>query len=233
MKLGLLLQAEIDRLDSVAHALGRSSAIGPDNLLEQIPYIEKFNEDYHRAYSNYLEAVLPQQERNITCAASCGNCCHHFPMSVEPFELVALYLQLRKRSDFIEIMEGCENRTKIFDSLFKKNYEQLCSEDESEDKSLHDYFSLWKPCMFSDHAGDCLIYPMRPVSCRMYFSQTSPAYCTPEYLQTEKNESYIVYMPDSIEETLLSISAHYAMLDLPESFFGGLLCMNSFEGLLG
>ena len=67
----------------------------------------------------------------------------------------------------------------------------------------------------------------------MYFSQTEPCYCKPETLQTELNESYIVYLPDNIEEALLGISEHYAALDLPESFFGGLLSLNAYEGILG
>ena len=75
--------------------------------------------------------------------------------------------------------------------------------------------------------------PLRTVSCRMYFSETDPKYCTPDMLQTEKNDSYIVYMPDVVEDAVYGISEHYAELDLPESFFGGLLALNGYEGVLG
>ena len=37
---------------------------------------------------------------------------------------------------------------------------------------------------------------------------------------------------DNIEEAIYQISEHYAGLGLPESFFGGLLAVNGFEGLL-
>lgn len=231
MKMGVLLSAECDRLDALAASLGRDRAIGSDNLQQQLPEILKFTEAYHAAYMQYLDAVLPQQPRPIQCRPACGNCCHHYPMSVEPFELVHLYANLRKREDFISVMEACQFRSGLFDSLYEKELASLGSEDEAEDHALHDYFSQWKSCPFSNKVGDCMVYPIRPVSCRMYFSETDPMYCKPETLQTDKNESYIVYLPDSAEEAIYRISEHYADLDLPESYFGGLLAMNVYEGL--
>lgn len=232
MRMSSLLGGERDRLDRIADKLGREYAIGPDNLKAELPNIVSFAVDYHAAYDAYLKAVLPQQEKPIQCRAACGNCCHHYPMSVEPFELVYLYQELRARDDLITVMEACRLRADTFNSLFKKRLDAVGSEDEAEDLALHDYFAQWTPCPFSDRKGDCLEYAHRPVSCRMYFSQTDPCYCRPETLQTPQNESYIVYLPDIIEEALIGISEHYAGLELPESFFGGLLSMNAFEGML-
>ena len=65
MRMGSLLGTEIDRLDKVAAKLGRTYAIGPDNLKEQLPNITAFARDYYRAYDLYLKAVLPQQEKPI------------------------------------------------------------------------------------------------------------------------------------------------------------------------
>ena len=39
MRLSALLRTERDRLDEIAADLGRNSAIGPDNLREQLPQI--------------------------------------------------------------------------------------------------------------------------------------------------------------------------------------------------
>ena len=232
-RLGSLLGRERDRLDALARGLGRDHAIGPDNLAEQAPFILEFACEYHKAYDSYLAAVLPQHPRPIQCGPSCGNCCHHYPMSVEPFELVYLYMNLRKRDDFLSIMEDCQIRATLFETLLNGRLASEASEDEAEDGALHDYFGRWKPCPFSNSSGDCGIYGLRPVSCRMYFSETLPKFCTPEFLQTEKNESYVVYMPDNVEEALLGISEHYADLELPESYFGGLLSLNLYEGILG
>lgn len=232
MKLAALLKAERDRLDALASSLGRECAIGSDNLVEQLPKICEFAKAYHQAYAQYLDAVLPQQPRPIQCRPACGNCCHHYPMSVEPFELLYLYNELRQKDSLLSVVEACQMRTTMFESLYNARFEKNLNEDEAEDQALHDYFAKWWSCPFSDKAGDCRIYPFRPVSCRMYFSETDPQYCKPEFLQTDKNDSYIVYMPDTIEEALYGITEHYDMLDLPESFFGGLLAVNGYEGVL-
>ena len=248
MRLATLLRAERDRLDAIAASLGRESAIGTDNLLQELPKIKVFTREYHKLFSQYLDAVLPQQPRPIQCRPACGNCCHHYPMSVEPFELLTLYSDLRGRNDLLNIMEACQVRASLFSKLFvtrreeaEKNQDEcklgesgpMDLDDLAEDKALHDYFSRWQPCPFSDKVGDCTVYPLRPVSCRMYFSETDPKFCTPEHLQTPENDSYIVYLPDGIEDAVYGISEHYTLLDLPESYFGGLLAVNRFEGLLG
>ena len=248
MRLSSLLGRERDRLDALAADLGRECAVGPDNLVEQLPLIREFTREYHRLFSEYLEAVLPQQPRPIQCRPACGNCCHHYPMSVEPFELLTLYGDLRGRNDLLDIMEACQVRSSLFSRMFESRRmeaekgevadgegqgSQMDLDDYAEDKALHDYFAAWKPCPFSDKAGDCTVYPLRPVSCRMYFSETDPKFCTPEHLQTPENDSYIVYLPDSIEDAVYGISEHYSLLELPESYFGGLLAVNRFEGLIG
>lgn len=248
MRLSSLLGRERDRLDALAADLGRECAVGPDNLVEQLPLIREFTREYHRLFSEYLDAVLPQQPRPIQCRPACGNCCHHYPMSVEPFELLTLYGDLRGRNDLLDIMEACQVRSSLFSRMFESRRTeaekgevadgegqgfQMDLDDYAEDKALHDYFAAWKPCPFSDKAGDCTVYPLRPVSCRMYFSETDPKFCTPEHLQTPENDSYIVYLPDSIEDAVYGISEHYALLDLPESYFGGLLAVNRYEGLIG
>jgi Fe-S-cluster containining protein len=248
MRLSSLLGRERDRLDALAADLGRDCAVGPDNLVEQLPLIREFTREYHRLFSEYLDAVLPQQPRPIQCRPACGNCCHHYPMSVEPFELLTLYGDLRGRNDLLDIMEACQVRSSLFSRMFESRRteaekgevadgegqgSQMDLDDYAEDKALHDYFAAWKPCPFSDKAGDCTVYPLRPVSCRMYFSETDPKFCTPEHLQTPENDSYIVYLPDSIEDAVYGISEHYALLDLPESYFGGLLAVNRYEGLIG
>ena len=248
MRLSSLLGRERDRLDALAADLGRECAVGPDNLVEQLPLIREFTREYHRLFSEYLDAVLPQQPRPIQCRPACGNCCHHYPMSVEPFELLTLYGDLRGRNDLLDIMEACQVRSSLFSRMFESRRteaekgeiadgegqgSQMDLDDYAEDKALHDYFAAWKPCPFSDKAGDCTVYPLRPVSCRMYFSETDPKFCTPEHLQTPENDSYIVYLPDSIEDAVYGISEHYSLLELPESYFGGLLAVNRFEGLIG
>ena len=66
----------------------------------------------------------------------------------------------------------------------------------------------------------------------MYFSETNPEYCTARYLLTEKNRSFIVYLPDVIEETIADVSSYYENLELSESLYAGMLELNALEGKL-
>lgn len=157
MRLAALLRAENDRLDALAQSLGRECAIGPDNLAQELPNIIKFTDEYHDLYMKYLDAVLPQQPRPIQCRPACGNCCHHYPMSVEPFELVFLYANLRKRDDLLNILEACQLRSSMFEDFYEKRKAEDQAtlpmnadpakvteldefDDRAEDLALHDYF---------------------------------------------------------------------------------------------
>lgn len=220
-----LLSKEKERLDALACAKNRESAIAEDNLLQELPHILAFCKLYQDAYSRYLSAVLPQHPSGIQCQAGCGNCCHHFPMSVEPFELFRFYAEIRKSPQWFSYLEECLFRTKVYQSALRQNSEA----EDPEDAALIRYFSKGIPCPFLLESGSCASYPVRPVTCRMYFSETPGKYCVPEHLQTDLNRSFIVYLPDDVETQIADISAHYRGLELPESLYGGLLAMNAYE----
>lgn len=222
-----VLSNEKARLDAIAREKGRKQAIGEDNFAEELPKILEFCDSYQNAFMRYLSAVLPQHSSKIQCKAGCGNCCHHFPMSVEPFELIEFYGNIRKSPDLLSYLEDCHFRTKAYYALLQKGMD-ACVEDP-EDYALVNYFNKGLACPFVLASGSCGVYSTRPVTCRMYFSETPGEFCVPEHLLTEKNRSFIVYLPDEIEEQIADVSAHYADLGLPEGLYEGLLAMNAFE----
>ena len=114
-----LLHAEKSRLENIAKEKCREHAFAEDNFEEELPQIREFSVAYHAAFMRYLAAVLPQHPNGVQCKAGCGNCCHHFPMSVEPFELVEFYSEVRKRSDLISYLEECHFRTREYYALLK------------------------------------------------------------------------------------------------------------------
>ncbi len=222
-----LLHAEKSRLENIAKEKCREHAFAEDNFEEELPQIREFSVAYHAAFMRYLAAVLPQHPNGVQCKAGCGNCCHHFPMSVEPFELVEFYSEVRKRSDLISYLEECHFRTREYYALLKKGEE--LGEEDPEDYALIQYFNKSFACPFILKNGSCGIYPERPVTCRMYFSETPGTFCVPEHLLTEKNKSFIIYLPDDIEDLIAEVSAHYQELSLPEGLYEGVLAMNAFE----
>lgn len=229
LRIRALLLKEKERLDSVAEKLGRKSAIAEDNLSEEIPRVLDFTAEYQAAYMRYLSAVLPQHKEGIRCHAGCANCCHHFPMSVEPFELIGFYAEIRKRPDLFPIVEDCLSRSRAYHALLSAA-EKARAEDP-EDVALVRYFGKGFACPFVSADGNCTAYARRPVTCRMYFSETPGEFCVPEHLQTEKNRSFIVYLPDDVEEQIADLSVHFEALSLPESLYEGVLALNMLEPL--
>jgi Fe-S-cluster containining protein len=178
-----------------------------------LPHIMEFALKAHELYSQYTTEVLKQSKSPVHCKSKCSNCCCHYPMSIEPFELISLYAFLRESKNFSQIMEALWQRAITF----------------SKQQDLKKYFSLSLPCPLLAPSGDCGIYEHRPFSCRMYFSITKPEFCVPLYLQSPKNKNFIVYLPDNLENLLADISERYSELELPEALYGGLLEMNGLE----
>jgi Fe-S-cluster containining protein len=183
------------------------------NIKELLPHITEFTARVHELYSKYTAEVLKQGKSPVCCKSKCSNCCHHYPMSIEPFELISLYSLLRGRKNFSQTMEALWQRVIAYSKLL----------------DLRKYFSLSLPCPFLAPGGDCGIYQRRPITCRMYFSITEPEFCVPLHLQSSKNKNFIVYLPDSHENLLADISERYAELELSEALYAGLLEINAFE----
>ncbi len=223
LRLRHLLTQEKIRLDTLA-GNRNGMAVDAENLAGELPQILSFSLNYHKAFSEYLKHVLPQHEGKIYCNAECKNCCHHYPMTLAPFELILFYDYLRRSPILLETLEECLSRVRRYHRLLNES-----EEEDAEEDALLRYFAQGLACPFAAGGGGCSFYGVRPVSCRMYFSLTPPEFCVPEYLQTEKNKSFIVYLPDDIEELIEEISAHYHSLELPESFYEGLLTMNGLE----
>lgn len=222
-----LLVSERERLCSVAKASARDVAITEENFASELPAIIRFAKAYEEAFMRYLSATLPQHASGISCKAGCGNCCHHFPMSVEPFELALFYSEIRKSRVLLPVLEKCHARSKVYRELFRMAESEGSS--DPDDSALVRYFERGIPCPFILSSGSCGVYAFRPVTCRMYFSETAGKFCVPEHLLTDRNRSFIVYLPDELEELIADISAHYAALSLPESLYEGILAMNVLE----
>ena len=222
-----LLTSERERLRSVAKASARDAAITEGNFASELPAIIRFAKAYENAFMRYLSATLSQHASGISCKAGCGNCCHHFPMSVEPFELALFYSEIRKSRALLPILEKCHARSKGYRELFREAESE--GSPDPDDSALVRYFEKGIACPFILSSGSCGVYAFRPVTCRMYFSETPGKFCVPEHLLSERNRSFIVYLPDELEELIADISAHYADLSIPESLYEGILAMNVLE----
>ena len=219
-KMSALLYKEEERLEKLG-------SVSSQNLKSEIPNIIKFTEEYEHCFSLYLDAALAQHQNKIQCKAGCGNCCHHYPMSIEPFEQITFYAKYRKSDSFFSALEACLFRSRLFHSLYNQDIEPS---SDAEEQILHQYFAKETDCPFLNNARSCSVYDFRPATCRMYFSETSEEFCTAAYLQTKWNRSFIIYLPDYIEEAIANVSAFYESLELSESLYTGFVQLNGMDG---
>jgi Fe-S-cluster containining protein len=193
--------------------------------------VEALLPDLYARYDAYLKAVLDTGER-ATCARGCSHCCSHYVTSVEPFELIFLHGRIRSLPEYPNRLVTLYRRAALFHSLLEKEKAAPGGDPagEAEDKALYRYYLRGQPCPFLSASGACGVYSMRPISCRMFFSQSDPALCRGKAVTSPGNRNFIVELPDDIEASLARAGRAFARFDFPESLFGGLLKANEAFG---
>lgn len=222
LRLRTLLRAQLEA------ARNKQPWDSPASIRGAIPELLILSKRIYGAYEEWAQEASRQFEAPIQCKKGCSNCCQHYPMSVEPFELISFYAKIRKRSDFAEILEACFRRVQHFSGLQRSADSNLSAEDR-ENESLHKYFEAGLRCPFLNLEGGCEEHAHRPITCRMYFSFTDPRFCTPEFLLLPENKSFHLCLPDELEEDFAEWQARFEPLGLSESLYEGLLQINTWE----
>ena len=201
------------------------------------PFIKKLMErvsKYYDFFDQYLQESHRSVLKDIKCKAECSNCCHHYPSSVEPFELLAIYFHVRNSDEFMNWILACHENTEHFRRSYNqkidvdKDYAPAVLED-LEEQVFHEYFKKQMSCGFLDPKGNCGIYNFRAVACRMYLSFTEGEFCKYEFLNTEQNKNFIVLLPDHTEILIHNLSECFEELGLSGNLFEGLLQLNEME----
>jgi Fe-S-cluster containining protein len=187
---------------------------------------------YHQLSEDYLAKVFWSKENNIQCKKGCGSCCHHYPESLESFELLYLYSKTRERDDFFEILTSCLAKVTLYQKIkdpLPKEFKSLKEEEDAEDVVLYEYYKKQDPCPFLTKAGECSTHQSRPNTCRMFLSLSEAKYCTPEFLIEDVNKNFLAFFPDSIEESVYELGCFLDVIGLSDSMYEGILQLNALE----
>lgn len=101
-----------------------------------------------------------------TCQKGCAGCCYLLAYTTLPEALVVMEYLFREHS-------------LILASIEKKLWAQV----ESLQKTMADraaYFERKTPCALLTAENTCLVYPVRPSTCRGYMVTSDPAQCSPD-----------------------------------------------------
>jgi len=202
-----------NRLDGILQrALQESLAMGPGAPTEALLASQR---EFHEVYGQYLSHNLEANRIRPSCGRGCSRCCHHYVSSVHALEVLAIYEQVRLRSDLNPLMEACRSRAKDLDG-----WEEFCEEtypersaDDRADLALEHYYDEGLPCPFLNEGGACGIYEDRPLTCRMYLAVSDPSFCEPERLTQEASDVFTV-PPDE------SVAARIVQLDEAIDYWG-------------
>ena len=171
--------------------------------------------------TKFHECVISQAEYSVTCSRGCINCCNHWVEDVNSFEaeIIAGVIRHRypHRIDSIRshCMEDGEELERL-DSLVLERFEENPSTDcsiDSVDLLLNVFYQMKRPCPLLDKDGGCMVYDVRPLTCRLYFSFSDPLRCDPEYINTSGTSTCIIDLSEEVNSLLDMLHFRYMRFD--------------------
>ncbi len=178
------------------------------NWNEMIPSDDEFFQAWRRVldlYDRYQQEVLKVSGITIVCSPGCSTCCFHWVEDVSSFEamIISRYL-LHHYPDSVEtVIESFRNDEEALDSL-KSLVDEKIAEYRGSGEDLPDHYELLlscfyqleRPCALLDEKGRCMIYPVRPLTCRNYLNLRDRNVCLPDRINTEEPATFILDISD-------------------------------------
>ena len=148
----------------------------------------------------YQEEIASAAHLAISCTEGCTACCCHWVEDVNSFEaeLIAEHLKCVFPERIRLIIEQCrrdeETLIKLNAIVEAKlgdfNSRGLLKDADAVDLLLASFYRLQIPCPLLD-GKLCIAYPVRPLTCRMYVSFSSPAQCCPDTIDEGGAPTYL------------------------------------------
>jgi len=140
-------------------------------------------------YDQYLTYVVTRLQREgwrLSCVQACAACCFAMPADVSSWELLMIYAHLqeigRLERAFRKHLENCQVYSRVAGEIQGLAQRETGAPSELDlDRVLLAYSKARQPCGFLLPSQECLIYSLRPLSCRMHFAFTPAAWCDPAH----------------------------------------------------
>jgi Fe-S-cluster containining protein len=185
-----------------------------------------FRSGYAKAlefFSAYQSDVLSAYPLTVTCKKGCGVCCNHWPEDTYSFEvrIIAEYLKKRRPGDINHITDmlredmACLDRIKtaVRKRLLAPRERAALGDIDPYDVALSSFYRFNRHCPLLDKNGSCSIYPIRPFTCRVYVSFSSPKYCRPGRILGDKAMTYLLDLEKDASELFDRLHFMYDVFD--------------------
>lgn len=188
-----------------------------DDLIDRSDLYPSDDEFYYKflnimdLYDRYQKVVLSASGISIVCHAGCSYCCCHWVDDVNSFEalIIRRYLKEHHLNMVESVIRSFRKDAEVLDSLHaivdEKSAEYPSYEEEIDDSCellLSCFYQLDRPCALLDQKGCCIIYPVRPFTCRDYLNLLDPEACHPERINEDENATLIMYLPETVLQKL-------------------------------
>ena len=191
-------------------------------------FFEHFNTAL-ACYDRLIDFVLSYTgaEQGIHCKKGCCNCCIDLVRGINAPEIINIYRLVRGWPNVKEVFEYHRDSAELFmgmlESRLKPGEQSFGGNDPRVEEAHVEYNRLNRPCGFLDRqTGCCRIYPVRPISCRYFFSADPPETCTPSHPKYLQRDTRTVHLPPAIHELVLQISKRLGFRTL--NYLPGAFC---------
>lgn len=160
----------------------------------------------------YLQKQAVGDGRQVTCTAGCCDCCFHWVEDVNSFEalLIADYIKMNLPNRVDAICKSCSDSCRELERLEKlvarnlqeRNRTVADAPIDPVDLLLNVFYQMRSPCPLLSDDGRCLVYTIRPLTCRIYMSASDPLRCNPDYIHVSVTPTLIVDLSEEANRIL-------------------------------
>ncbi len=158
----------------------------------------EFTRGLYELYDQYIDECLHEKKRDIACTMGCSYCCNHWVEDIYAFEMKTIISYIKEQyPDKIK-------RIEIESTGAEMEMEQILENEEITDESymLNRFYTLQIPCPLLDSEGKCIVYPVRPLTCRSFFSRDVNRFCLPPVCDDELDGTFMVLLNEQVETVL-------------------------------
>ena len=162
-------------------------------------------------YDSFQHEVITSSGISIVCRAGCSHCCCHWVEDVTCIEaaVISRYIAQHHPGIIDSVISSFLEDKEVFDSLHVLVDDKI-AEDASHMNDIPDsfelllscFYQLERPCALLDDNGSCIVYPVRPLTCRDFMNLRDPLACLPDRINEEVEATLIMYLSDTVTEHL-------------------------------
>lgn len=166
----------------------------------------------------YQYEIISQSSFKKTCTRGCRLCCSHWVNEVYSFEAEIIVDYLRKYHDrkIPGIIETCREDVAVLGRLLGLVEAKLGSDDagdvDKRDLLLSIFYQMGRPCPLLDD-GICMVYEVRPLTCRNYVSFGDPEGCRPESINEPQGSTFLFGFEDETLDLLEILHRRFARVE--------------------